>query len=89
MRRSSGTVSEMRGHARQRVEVWFDTDAPHALVDLPGVEQPVVDGRRFAAVLTGSVRPLIDALAGQPVATIVVEEPDLEEAFLGLYEADS
>ena len=86
---AQGTVSEMRGHARQRVEVWFDTDAPHALVDLPGVEQPVVDGRRFAAVLTGSVRPLIDALAGQPVATIVVDEPDLEEAFLGLYEGNS
>jgi hypothetical protein len=46
----------------------------------------MVDGRRFTAVLTGSVRPLIDALGGQPISSMLIEEPDLEEAFLGLYE---
>ena len=81
-----GTVNEIRGLARQRVEVWFDTDAPAQLAGLPGIGEPLVEGRRFAAVLTGSARPLLDALAGQPVSSIVINEPDLEEAFLGLYE---
>jgi ABC-2 type transport system ATP-binding protein len=82
---AAGTVNEVRGLARQRVEVWFDTDAPARLAGLPGIGQVVIDGRRFTAVLTGSARPLIDALAGQPINSIQIQEPDLEEAFLGLY----
>ena len=81
---AAGTVNEVRGLARQRVEVWF-TDAPVRLAGLPGIGQVVIDGRRFTAVLTGSARPLIDALAGQPIDSIQIQEPDLEEAFLGLY----
>ena len=83
---AQGTVNEVRGLARQRVEVWFETDAPSGLAALPGIGDPELEGRRFTAVLTGSARPLIDALAGQPITSILIEEPDLEEAFLGLYE---
>ena len=82
---AQGTVSEIRGRARQRVEVFFETDAPAGLATLPGIEHPTIDGRRFAATLSGPVRPLIDALAGQPVATMLIEDPDLEDAFLDLY----
>src|SRR6478752_895039 len=82
---AAGTVHEVRGLARQRVEVWFDTDVPAELAAMPGIGQIVIDGRRFTAVLTGSARPLIDALAGQPISSIQIQEPDLEEAFLGLY----
>lgn len=85
---AAGTVNEVRGLARQRVEVWFETDAPRGLVQVPDLGEPRVDGRRFTAVLTGSARPLIDALAGMPIDSILIEEPDLEEAFLGLYEED-
>ncbi len=82
---AQGTVSEVRGRARQRVEIWFESDAPAGLATLPGIEQPTVDGRRFTAVLSGPVRPLLDALAGQPVATMLLEDPNLEDAFLDLY----
>ena len=83
---AQGTVNEVRGLARQRVEVWFETDAPAFLTTLPGIGEPEAEGRRFTAVLTGSARPLIDALGGQPISSIMIQEPDLEEAFLGLYE---
>jgi ABC-2 type transport system ATP-binding protein len=87
---ASGTVDEVRGLARQRVDVWFETDAPAGLLQIPGLGDPVVDGQRFTAVLTGSARPLIDSLAGMPITSITIQEPDLEEAFLGLYqEADA
>ena len=82
---AQGTVSEVRGRARQRVEVWFEGDAPASLAALPGIERPTVDGRRFAATLSGPVRPLLDALAGRAVATMLIEDPDLEDAFLDLY----
>lgn len=86
---AQGTVSEVRGRARQRVEIWFESDAPASLATLPGIEDPVVEGRRFAAMLSGPVRPMIDALAGRPVAAMLIEDPDLEDAFLDLYGGDS
>jgi ABC-2 type transport system ATP-binding protein len=85
-----GTVDELRGRARQRVDVWF-VDLPPAeeLSALPGLEDRLVEGHRFAAVLSGSIQPLLEVLARHPVVSMLVEEPDLEEAFLDLYEAAS
>ena len=83
---ASGTVDEVRGLARQHVDVWFETDAPAALADTPGLGDATLDGQHFTAVLTGSARPLLDALAGLPVTSITIQEPDLEEAFLELYQ---
>jgi ABC-2 type transport system ATP-binding protein len=83
---AEGTVNDIRNLARQRVEIWFDADVPEGLASVPGIDEPQVDGRHFSAVLTGSARPLIDALYGQRIDSILIQEPDLEEAFLGLYE---
>ena len=85
-----GTVDELRGRARQRVDVWF-VGAPPAeeLSAVPGLEDQLVEGHRFAAVLSGSIQPLLEVLARHPVVSMLVEEPDLEEAFLDLYEAAS
>jgi ABC-2 type transport system ATP-binding protein len=85
-----GTVEELRGRARQRVDVWFTAEPPVAeLAALPGLEDQLIEGRRFAAVLSGPIQPLLEVLARHPVASMLVEEPDLEEAFLDLYEAAS
>ena len=82
----SGTVEELRSRARKRVEVWFAAEPPLAeLVSLTGVVNPVTDGRHFSAILAGPIQPLIELLAGHPVASLVIEEPDLEEAFLDLF----
>lgn len=86
---AQGTVSEVRGRVRQRVEIWFESHAPASLAALPGIEDPIVEGRRFTATLSGPVRPLIDALAGLPVAAMLIEDPALEDAFLDLYGGDS
>ena len=81
-----GTVDELRGRARQRIEVWFAEDvAESELRAIPGLEDPVVDGRRLAATLSGPVDPVLAVLARHPVASLVVEEPNLEDAFLDLY----
>jgi ABC-2 type transport system ATP-binding protein len=83
---ASGTVAELRGHARQRIEVWFKAPPPSAtLMSIPGIEGAEVDGLRFTAMLSGPVQPLLAQLAQYEVASLLVEEPDLEEAFLDLY----
>jgi len=81
-----GAVDELQGRARQRVEVWFAGDPPAAeLAGLPDLTAQLVDGRRFTAVLSGPVQPLLAVLNRHPVQGLVVEEPDLEETFLDLY----
>jgi ABC-2 type transport system ATP-binding protein len=83
---AQGTVDELRGRARQRVDVWFEGDAPVAeLAAVPGIEDPLIEGHRFAAVVSGPIQPLIALLARHPVVSALIEEPDLEEAFLDLY----
>lgn len=82
---AEGTVEELRGRARQRVEIWFEGGAPTELARVPGVIDGRVEDHRFTASLTGPIRPLLGFLASQPVSGLLVEEPDLEEAFLDLY----
>jgi ABC-2 type transport system ATP-binding protein len=84
---ADGTVDELRRRVHQRVEIWFEGPAPVAdLAVVPGLADREAEGRRFTATLTGELGPLIRVLAGHPVASMLVEEPDLEEAVLGLYE---
>ncbi len=83
---AEGTVDELRGRARQRVEVWFEGPPPPGLRDLPDLVDLAVEDHRFTASLAGPIRPLLGFLAQQPVTGMLVEEPDLEEAFLDLYE---
>ena len=81
-----GTVAELRGRARQRVEAWFQAAPPGAeLLAMPGVADATIDGRRFSATLAGSIQPLVELLARHPVESLLVEDPDLDDAFLDLY----
>ena len=83
---AEGTVDELRGRARQRVEVWFEGPPPPDLHEVQGLLDLSVEDHRFTASLAGPIRPLLAFLARQPVTGMLVEEPDLEEAFLDLYE---
>ena len=85
-----GGVDELRRRARQRVEVWFDGPAPtEELSALPELVNQHSEDNRFTALLAGSIEPLLAVLVRHRVVSLLVEEPDLEEAFLDLYEAAS
>jgi ABC-2 type transport system ATP-binding protein len=87
---AQGTVDELRGRVRQRIEVWFAEDVDEAEIRaIPGLEDLVVEGRRWSATLSGPVDPVLAVLARHPVASLVLEEPNLEDAFLELYGDDS
>ena len=81
-----GTLGELRHLSAQTVEVTFDGEAPR-IPPLPGVQ--VVDAGPSALrfEVSGSVRPLIAALAEQPIATMTSREPSLEEIFLHHYDS--
>jgi polyether ionophore transport system ATP-binding protein len=82
-----GTLVELRHLSAQTVEVRFEGRPPE-LAPLPGVEAETagVNGLRFR--VTGSVGPLIAALADKPVVSLESRAPSLEEIFLHHYEGE-
>jgi polyether ionophore transport system ATP-binding protein len=81
-----GTLAELRHLSAHTVEVTFDGPAP-AMPSLPGVEVQEAGPGALRFQVAGPVRPLIAALAGQPVATLTSREPSLEEIFLHHYDS--
>jgi ABC-2 type transport system ATP-binding protein len=80
-----GTLPELRHLSAQTVDITFDGAAPH-LPDLPGVRLTSSGANAVRAEVTGSVGPLIAALAGHPVVSLNSREPSLEEIFLHHYD---
>jgi ABC-2 type transport system ATP-binding protein len=80
-----GTLQELRHLGAQTVEVTFAGVAPE--LPLPAGVQVVGAGpKALRFEVTGSVGPLIAALAGHPVETLTSREPSLEEIFLHHYD---
>jgi ABC-2 type transport system ATP-binding protein len=80
-----GTLAELGHLGAQTVEVSFDGRVPE-LPTLPGVAVAKAGTNALRFEVSGSVRPLIDALAGQPVVSLESRAPSLEEIFLHHYE---
>jgi ABC-2 type transport system ATP-binding protein len=80
-----GTLQELRHLAAQTVEVTFEGPAP-SLPALAGVHAQSAGPNALRFEVSGSVGPLIAALAEHPVATLTSREPSLEEIFLHHYD---
>jgi polyether ionophore transport system ATP-binding protein len=81
-----GTLAELRHLSAQTVEVTFDGQVPE-LPQLPGIEVSQAGSKALRFEVSGSVGPLIAALADHPVADLRSREPSLEEIFLHHYES--
>jgi ABC-2 type transport system ATP-binding protein len=80
-----GTLEQLRHLGTHTVEVTFAGHAPE-LPPLPGVQVEPAGPNALRFEVTGSVGPMIAALAGQPVASLTSREPSLEEIFLHHYD---
>jgi ABC-2 type transport system ATP-binding protein len=80
-----GTLAELRHLSAQTVEVTFAGVAPQ-LPPLPGVSVATAGASGLRFEVSGSVGPLIAALAEHLVATLTSREPSLEEIFLHHYD---
>jgi ABC-2 type transport system ATP-binding protein len=81
-----GTLAELRHLHAQTVEVTFDGPVPD-LPSLPGVEVVDTGPDALRLEVSGSIGPLIAALAASPVLSFTSREPSLEEIFLHHYDA--
>lgn len=80
-----GTLADLRHLSRQTVEVTFGGAAPQ-LPPLPGVRVDAAGPNVLRFEVSGSVGPVISALAGHPVTALTSREPSLEEIFLHHYD---
>ena len=80
-----GTLAELRHLGAQTIEVTFAGPVP-ALPELPGVAAVAAGENALSFEVTGSVAPLLSALAGKDVVSLRSREPSLEEIFLHHYE---
>jgi ABC-2 type transport system ATP-binding protein len=80
-----GTLEQLRHLAAQTVEVTFAGAAP-TLRPLPGVQVKSAGPNALRFEVSGSVGPLIAALAEHPVAALTSRGASLEEIFLHHYD---
>jgi ABC-2 type transport system ATP-binding protein len=79
-----GTLAQLRHLGAQTLEVTFGGPAPR-LPPLPGVHVSSAGSNALRCEVSGSVAPLLDALAGHGVIALSSREPSLEEIFLHHY----
>jgi len=80
-----GTLAELRHLSTQTVDVTFSDRVPQ-LPPLPGVQVNPAGPNALRFEVSGSVGPVINALAGHPVTALVSREPSLEEIFMHHYD---
>jgi ABC-2 type transport system ATP-binding protein len=81
-----GSLAEMRHLGAQRVEVTFD-GAPPRLSSLDGIQVTPAGEHSLRFEVSGSIEPLLKALAEQRVVSLTSQQPSLEEIFLHHYES--
>ena len=79
-----GTLAEMRHLSALHVDAEVDGPVPD-LSGVPGVGGLTVEGNHVRCQVTGSIEPLLSALAAAGVRHLVSREPSLEELFLAHY----
>jgi ABC-2 type transport system ATP-binding protein len=80
-----GTLPELRHLGAQTMDVTFEGQAPE-LPPMPGVQVEQAGPNALRFEVTGSVGPVVTALAGHPVTALISREPSLEEIFLHHYD---
>ena len=80
----TGHLDVLRGLAAVRVHAVSDRDLPD-LSGVPGVTHVVVDGPVLECEVTGTMEPLLRALADAGVTKVTTREPSLEELFVSHY----
>jgi ABC-2 type transport system ATP-binding protein len=81
-----GTLAELRHLSAQAIEVTFAARPPD-LPSLDGVHVEAAGANALRFEVTGSVGPLLEALAGHSVVALTSREPSLEEIFLHHYDS--
>jgi ABC-2 type transport system ATP-binding protein len=80
------TVDGVRRLAPRRIRIRFDADVPADRLRLPdGSHAIVIAPRLWTLAISGPLGPMMQSLAGLPIADIETEEPHLEEVLVQYY----
>ena len=82
-----GTLEQLRHLSAHTVDVTFEGSPPR-LPELDGVRVERAGENALRCEVSGEIRPLLAALAEQPVVALSSREPSLEEIFLHHYDRD-
>ena len=80
-------IERLREKVVRKLTVRFRGDPPRSFRDIPGVGRAEARGREVALWVQGDVNPVLRALAEAGVEDLVFPEAELEDIFLGYYEA--
>lgn len=79
-------VEDLRQRAVRRILVQFDEPiTPDGFSTLAGIAELSIEGNMLACTLAGRADEFIKTLARYPVASILSEEPDLDDIFFEYY----
>ena len=79
-------VEDLRQRAVRRILVQFDEPiTPDGFSTLDGIADLSIDGSTLTCTLAGRADDFVKALARHPVASILSEEPDLDDIFFEYY----
>lgn len=79
-------VEDLRQRAVRRIFVQFDEAiTPDGFSTLDGIADLAIDGSTLTCTLAGRADDFVKALARYPVASILSEEPDLDDIFFAYY----
>ena len=81
------SVSALRRRVVRRLAVSFLAEPPADLHNVAGVERAELNGRSAVLWIRGDVNPVLRALAVADLEDLVFPEPQLEDIFLGYYDA--
>jgi len=81
-----GTMAQLRHLSATSVQAAFEAAVPD-VSGVRGVSAVPVEGNVMRCQVQGSIEPLLQALAGAGVHTLLSHEPSLEELFLAHYGA--
>ncbi len=83
-------VEDLRRRSVRRIQVQFDEPVQlDGFSGLRGVDGLSVEGRSLTCTLAGRADDFIKALARYPVASILSEEPDLDDIFFQFYSEEA
>jgi len=81
-----GTLGDLRHLGAQTVEITFAGEPPE--LELPGIHVVHAGANALRCEVSGSIGPLLEALARHEVVALTSREPSLEEIFLHHYDGD-
>lgn len=79
-------IDTLRRRQLKKIRIEFEEQAQKEILTLHGIEPgPVVSGKVFQCLYSGSIEDLISALRGKKITDMTIEEPSLEEIFMHYY----